>query len=81
MKIKVELFGPLVRNGRKYIELEVSENKISVQTFKKLIGEELHLSKESIDSIAIVKNDNVIDNNDYISSSDKICLLPPVSGG
>lgn len=82
MKIKIEVFGPLVKEGKRVIELDIKSNHITVSMLKKMLKEKLNLTKEDINSIAIVKNDEVIVNEkEPITAKDKICLLPPVSGG
>lgn len=79
--IKIELFGPLKDRYSKELEIEIPDKGLPVNDFKKLVMHRLGISKKDIDSIAVVKNESIITEDTLITSSDKICLLPPVSGG
>ncbi len=79
--LKIELFGPLKDRYSKELEVEIPEKGVLLDDFRKLVMKKLGISQKDIDSIAIVKNDSIVNDNVLITSSDKICLLPPVSGG
>ncbi|MFN7181885.1 MAG: MoaD/ThiS family protein [Planctomycetota bacterium] len=81
VKIKIELFGPLTKIGNKFIEVEIPLNGVTVKELKRIISRKSLLLKRNIHSIAVVKNDEIVTDNEKITQKDTLSLLPPVSGG
>lgn len=80
MKIRIEAFGiakDIFEN--KYIEILLEEN-CSVAELKALLLEQYPPLKD-LRSLAIALNENYASDQDIISESDEIVIIPPVSGG
>lgn len=72
--IKVEFLGPI---GKESVELDIS----SLKELKEHLQKDEDL-KDWLTLCAVAVNDNIVSSLDTpLKDGDKVCLLPPVSGG